>query len=73
MRSSPTRASARRSCWATATPTLVDDDDDGDGPFARAASTGGDHARGTALQLDMERALAVLSDAETGRDRPVLP
>jgi RNA polymerase sigma-70 factor (ECF subfamily) len=43
---------------------LVDDDDDGDGPFAGAASTGGDHARGTALHVDMERALAALSPAE---------
>jgi RNA polymerase sigma factor (sigma-70 family) len=43
---------------------LVDDDDDGDGPFAGAASTGRDHARGTALHVDMERALAALSPAE---------
>jgi RNA polymerase sigma-70 factor (ECF subfamily) len=43
---------------------LVDDDDDGDGPFAGTASTGGDHARGTALHVDMERALAALSPAE---------
>jgi RNA polymerase sigma-70 factor (ECF subfamily) len=40
---------------------LADDDDD-DGP--PGATTGGDHARGTALHVDMERALAALSAAE---------
>ena len=37
-----------------------DDDDDGD----RRASRASDHAAGAALRLDMERALAVLSDGE---------
>jgi RNA polymerase sigma factor (sigma-70 family) len=39
---------------------LADDDDDG----PPGATTGGDHARGTALHVDMERALAALSAAE---------
>jgi RNA polymerase sigma-70 factor (ECF subfamily) len=37
---------------------LPDDDDETSGP------ADGDHARGAALRLDMERALAVLSDSE---------
>ncbi len=37
----------------------VDDDDDFD-----PGESGGDHARGTVLKLDMERALAVLSEGE---------
>jgi RNA polymerase sigma factor (sigma-70 family) len=42
---------------------LADDAaDDDDGPTG--ATTGGDHARGTALHVDMERALAALSAAE---------
>jgi RNA polymerase sigma factor (sigma-70 family) len=40
---------------------LADDADD-DGPGS--APAGADHARGSALRIDMERALAVLSDAE---------
>jgi RNA polymerase sigma-70 factor (ECF subfamily) len=39
---------------------LADDDDDG----PPGATTGGDHARGTALHVDMERALAALYAAE---------
>ncbi len=38
------------------------DDDDNDAPNAEAQ--GGDHARGAALKLDLERAMAILSDAE---------
>jgi RNA polymerase sigma factor (sigma-70 family) len=37
----------------------VDDDDNAD-----PVESGGDHARGAALKLDMERALAVLSEGE---------
>jgi RNA polymerase sigma-70 factor (ECF subfamily) len=40
----------------------IADDDDSDTPFSGEA--GGDHARGAALKIDMERALAVLSDGE---------
>jgi RNA polymerase sigma-70 factor (ECF subfamily) len=40
----------------------IADEDDDDG--ATSGSAGGDHARGTALKVDMERALAVLSEAE---------
>jgi RNA polymerase sigma-70 factor (ECF subfamily) len=39
---------------------LADDDDEVADPEAH----GGDHARGAALKLDLERAMAVLSDAE---------
>ena len=39
------------------------DDDEGGGDGA-AGSSGGDHARGTALKVDLERALGVLSEAE---------
>ncbi len=38
------------------------DDDDNDAPNPEAQ--GGDHARGAALKLDLERAMAILSDAE---------
>jgi RNA polymerase sigma-70 factor (ECF subfamily) len=38
--------------------------DDGDDDARDAAPGTGDHARGAALHLDMERALAALSDAE---------
>jgi RNA polymerase sigma-70 factor (ECF subfamily) len=38
------------------------DDDEGDAPPTDGA--GGDHARGASLRLDMERALAILSDGE---------
>jgi len=38
------------------------DDDDGDAPSLDGA--GGDHARAATLRLDMERALAILSDGE---------
>ena len=41
--------------------TIADDDDD-DG--TASGTGGGDHARGTALKVDMERALAVLSEGE---------
>jgi len=40
----------------------IADEDDDDG--APSGSSGGDHARGTALKVDMERALAVLSEGE---------
>jgi len=40
----------------------IADEDDDDG--APSGSGGGDHARGTALKVDMERALAVLSEGE---------
>ena len=40
----------------------IADDDDADG--APREGGGGDHERGTALRVDMERALAVLSEAE---------
>jgi RNA polymerase sigma factor (sigma-70 family) len=40
----------------------IADEDDDDG--ATSGSSGGDHARGTALKVDMERALAVLSEGE---------
>src|SRR5512134_1661549 len=39
---------------------VPDEDEDGASPVAGSP----DHARGTALKVDMERALAVLSDAE---------
>jgi len=39
---------------------LAEDDDEAPEPDAH----GGDHARGAALKLDLERAMAVLSDAE---------
>ena len=38
-------------------------DDDGDDAVAHAASTG-DHAAGTAMKIDLERAMTLLSDAE---------
>ena len=38
------------------------DDDDNDAPNPEAQ--GGDHARAAALKLDLERAMAILSDAE---------
>jgi RNA polymerase sigma-70 factor (ECF subfamily) len=38
-------------------------DEDGD-DVSPASAGGGDHARGAALRIDMERALAVLSEAE---------
>ena len=60
MRSWPTRASARRNSWATATRIVADDDGEVPDPEAH----GGDHAQGAALKLDLERAMAVLSDAE---------
>jgi RNA polymerase sigma-70 factor (ECF subfamily) len=41
---------------------LADDDGDDAGPGGACAS--GDHARGAALHIDMERALAALSEAE---------
>ena len=40
---------------------IADDDDDAGAP---GEGGGGDHARGTALRVDMERALGVLSEAE---------
>ena len=39
----------------------------------RASDSAGDHARGATLRLDMERALAVLSDGGARGDRAVLP
>jgi len=41
--------------------TLADDDDD---EVQGTGNAGGDHTRAATLRLDMERALAVLSDAE---------
>ena len=40
---------------------IADDDDD---DSSASGTGGGDHARGTALKVDMERALRVLSEAE---------
>ena len=57
---SPTRASARKCCSATATTPSADEDEDAAAPSAGVP----DHARGTALKVDMERALDVLSEAE---------
>src|SRR5512140_2010817 len=39
-------------------------DDDGDDPTAAADAAGGDHARGVALKMDLERALGALSAGE---------
>ena len=60
MRFSPTRANARKSFSATATPMS---------PATTTMTTSredmaSDHTRGATLPLDMERALAVLSDGE---------
>ena len=40
---------------------------------ARQADGASDHTRSATLRLDMERALAVLSERRTRGDRPVLP
>ena len=50
--------------------TLADDDDD-DMPARRHATA--TTPRSSSLKLDLERAMAVLSDARAGGDRPVLP
>jgi RNA polymerase sigma-70 factor (ECF subfamily) len=43
---------------------VADGEGDGDADLPRHGETGGDHSRGAALKIDMERALGVLSDGE---------